>query len=181
MGTRALWRHEVEFTASAMRLEVSGQLDGVKPLIADSNNGFGLPSQQGFRQLCSVNLDPDRGLAHYDPPHYVSDKLMLRRDFKIGPALGQIQGAVRSHILLWTAFQASGALVGGREQQMDLYGNQPFQFLGRESRNGGLVTRPLDGSLRGVIAIPLPVLDGVRRRETDTLRVKDHPAEQTGY
>ena len=161
-------------------MEVSGQLDDVKPMIADSSHGFGLPSQQGLRQLCSVNLDPDRGLTHHDSPHYVPDELMLGRDFKMGPALAQIQGAVRRHLFLWIAFQASGALVGGREQQMDLCGDQPFQLMGRESRNGGLVASPLDGSLRGVIAIPLPVLDGVRRRETDTPRVKDHPAEQAG-
>jgi hypothetical protein len=50
-------------------------------MIAGRSTGFGLAFQQGLRQLCSVYLDPDRGLAHYNPPHYGPDELMLSRDF----------------------------------------------------------------------------------------------------
>ena len=114
-GTRAIWRHEMKFTTSPMRLKVSRQFDGIKPTIADDCSVIGLPFQQGLRQLDCIHLDPDRALAYHDPPHYVPDEFMLDRDSKLGPALGQIQGAVRRHLLLWTAFEANGALVGGRE------------------------------------------------------------------
>jgi hypothetical protein len=86
-GRGSLWRYQTQFTSSAEGPKVSRQLDVVRLLDIGSSIALKLVSQQGFHQLFSIHLDPDRRLAYHNLFHCAPDKLMLFRDLELRPVL----------------------------------------------------------------------------------------------